>query len=166
MARRFSKNTSAQASKKVKSSPLQVSKLLGKILPDGFQSKTALINQYQQFFNSLDSDAIFQMVKVVSVEADMLTLSLPSAGLVNYLRLHTQQISRDIEHQFGQVMALKIISSPMGAQTEIPHKGLKPAAHFSAEVSDKIKKSAKNIDDDELRQSLLRLADAIRQKDS
>ncbi len=166
MVSRHTKKTPAQARKKGKSSPLQVSRLFGKILPDGFQAKTALINQYQHFFNSLDSDAVFQMVKVVSVEADMLTVSLPSAGLVNYLRMHAQQISKEIEHQFGQVMALKIVTSPMGAQNEMPRSRLKPAAHFSAEVSDKIKISAKNIEDDELKQSLLRLAEAIRQKES
>ncbi len=166
MTRHFSKKTSTQARKKGKSSPLQVSKLFGKILPDDFQSRTALINQYQQFFNSMNSDAVFQMVKVVGVESNTLTLSLPSAGLVNYLRLHTQQISREIEHQFGQVMTLKVISSPTGAQNELPRPRLKPAAHFSAEVSDKIKVSAKNIDDEELQQSLLRLAEAIRHKGS
>jgi hypothetical protein len=166
MVSRYTKKTSSQTRKKGKSSPLQVSRLFGKILPDGFQAKTALINQYQHFFNSLDSDAVFQMVRVVSVEANILTVSLPSAGLVNYLRLHTQQISREIEHQFGQLMALKIISSPTGAQNEMPRPRLKPAPHFSAEVSDKIKISAKGIEDDELKQSLLRLAEAIKQKES
>jgi hypothetical protein len=166
MTRRFYKKSSSRTGKKGNSSPLQVAKLFGKILPDGFQSRTALINQYQQFFNSMDSDAVFQMVKVVSVDANTLTVSLPSAGLVNYLRLHSEQIRREIEHQFGQMMALKIISSPTGAQDQMPRSRLKPAAHFSAEVSDKIKLSAKNIDDEELQQSLLRLAEAIRQKDS
>lgn len=165
MIRRNPKNKPANARKKNKSSPLQVSKLFGKILPEGYQSRTALISQYQHFFDSLDTDAVFQLVKVVSVEANIVTVSLPSAGLVNYLRLHSQQICREIEHQFGQVMALKIISSPEGAQNEQPHPRLKPAPHFSAEVSDKIKTSARNVDDDELRQSLIRLADAIKKKD-
>lgn len=165
MVSRNTKNASTKGVKKSKSSPLQISRLCAKILPEGYQSKTALINQYQHFFNSLDSDAVFQMVKVVSVEANMLTVSLPSAGLVNYLRLHNQQICKEIEHQFGQVMGLKIISSPSGAYNVAARTRLKPAAHFSAEVSDKIKISARGIEDDELKQSLLRLAEAIKQKD-
>jgi hypothetical protein len=165
MVKHNPENKPAKARKKNKSSPLQVSKLFGKILPEGYQSKTALISQYQHFFNSLDTDAVFQMVKVMSIDANMLTVSLPSAALVNYLRLHSQQICREIEHQFGQVMALRIISSPAGAQNEMPRPRLKPAAHFSEEVSDKIKTSAINLDDDELKQSLLRLADAIKKKD-
>jgi hypothetical protein len=150
---------------KGKTSPLRVSTMFSKILPSNYGSKSALISQYQHFFNSLESDAVFQMVKVVNVEDNCLTLSLPSAALVNYLRLHSDEISRQIQYQFGHAMALQISASPSGAQADMPHSKLKPAPHFSSEVSEKIKSSARDVDDDELMQSLMDLADAIRQKE-
>jgi hypothetical protein len=166
MVKRYTKSKSSSTDSQKNKQPAQVSKLFGKILPANYRAKSALIEQYQQFFKSLDSDAVFQMVSVNNVEADCLTLSLPSAALVNYLRLHSKQIQQQIEHQFGQMMEIKIISMPTGAQSQQAHNRIKPAAHFSAQVSDQIKQSAKNIDDDELMQSLIKLADAIRQKDN
>ncbi len=151
---------------KAKSSPTAVAQLFGKILPQNYRSRAALINQYQHFFNALESDAVFQMVKVINVEENVLTLSLPSAALMNYLRLHSQQISSQIEEQFGQLMQLKLTTSPAGAQNEQAHVRLKPAAHFSEQVSEQIKRSAKDVDDEELMQSLVNLADAISRKDT
>ena len=109
-----------------------------------------------------DSDAVFQLVRVLNVDNACLTLSVPSPALINYLRLHSEQISRQIEHQFGRSMALKIVAAPAGAQQTLPRSQLKPAPHFSQEVCDQVTKSANNLEDDELRQSLLSLAKAIK----
>lgn len=165
MAKRYHKSNTAVSGARKNSHPSKLSNLFGKILPDNYRAKSAQIEQFQQFFNSLEGDAVFQMVTVVNVEADCLTLAVPSAVLVNYLRLHSQDIKLQLTHQFGRTLEIKIITMPAGAQAQAPHQRLKPAAHFSAQVCDQIKQSAKNVDDAELMQSLLNLADAIRQKD-
>ena len=161
------KSTSARDNTKAKknSAPRSVAQLCGAILPENFRSRSALISQFQHFFNGLESDAVFQMVKVLNVENNVLTLALPSPALLNYLRLHSQELRVKIEEQFGQVMQLKFTIMPSGSYTFKDQDRLPPATHFSAEVSNKIKRSAQDVDDDELMQSLMDLADAIRRRD-
>jgi len=142
--------------------PVKVSSLFGKLLPQDYRQKSALINQFQHFFDQQKSDAVFQMVKVMNVTEHQLVLAVPSPALVNYLRLHSQQIKAQIAELFGQHLELKIMAQPesLVGDSEPPEKkGLK---HFSESVTRQIKKSSASVDDEELRQAMISLAEAIK----
>lgn len=149
-------------SRRNKHYPVPLSSLFGKVLPENFRQKSATIHQYQQFFNSLESDAVFQMVEVINVTDEHLSLAVPSPSLVNYLRLHSQQLRQQIEEQFGLDLELifKVLPESISPKREI--KKMPSARHFSASVSDQIKKSSSGLDDEELRNAMISLADTIK----
>lgn len=154
------KNNRIRGKKQV---PVPLSSLFSKLLPSDFRQKTATINQYQQFFNSQTSDAVYQMVQVMNVSEDSITLAVPSSALVNYLRLHSLEIRQQISDQFGRVLDLKIVAQPQSMTADGQKNALKPARHFSPSVCDQLKKSAASLDDDELRAALISLSQAIRE---
>lgn len=143
---------------------MPVSSLFSRLLPDEFQRKRATIQQYQQFFYSIDTDAVFQMVEVMNVTADTLTVAVPSSALVNYLRLHSPEIRQQIFEQFHHSLELKIIARPDSMCLEDEKIKLKPAKHFSRSISDQVKKSASMVDDEDLQSALVSLSKAIREE--
>lgn len=145
--------------------PVPVSRLFGKLLPDNFRQKSATIQQYQQFFKSQTSDAVYQMVQVMNVTDDAITLAVPSSALVNYLRLHSAEIRNQILEQFHKSLELKVIADPTSMSPADEKSPLKPAKHFSQSVCDQLKKSAASVDDDELRSALESLSKTIREED-
>lgn len=145
--------------------PVAVSKLFGKLLPDNYRQKTATIHHYQQFFNSQSSDAVFQMVQVMNVNDDCITLAVPSSALVNYLRLHSSEIRQQIFEQFDRMLALNIIAEPQLMSPAEQKNQLPPAKHFSRSVCDQLKKSAASVDDDKLKAALVSLSKTIRNDD-
>jgi hypothetical protein len=145
-----------------KHSPVPVSSLFGKLLPDNFQQKSATIQQYQQFFYSRTGDAIYQMVEVMNVTDSTLTLAVPSPGLVNYLRLHSLDLRQQISEQFGVLLELKIVAQPGSLEPDDQRNALKPARHFSRDVCEKLRKSASSVDDEALRAALISLSRAIK----
>ena len=144
--------------------PVRLSSLFNKALPENFRSRGAEIQHYQAFFESRSGDAVFQMVRVMNVTEDTLSLSVPSPALVNYLRLHTQEIRQQITEQFGKQLELKIVASPDSGSEESSSIKLKPARHFDQQVCDRLQRSAAGVDDDNLRQALIALSKSIRKK--
>ena len=141
---------------------MPVSSLFRKLLPHNFQQKNATIQQYQQFFHSQTGDAVYQMVEVMNVTDSVLTLSVPSPALVNYLRLHSVEIRQQITEQFGIFLDLKIIAQPGSLETGSQKRALKPPRHFSEDVCIKLRKSASSVDDEALRAALISLSKAIK----
>jgi hypothetical protein len=145
--------------------PVKISSLFGKLLPENYRQKNAAISQYQHFFNEQTGDAVFQMVEVTNVTDHQLVLAVPSPALVNYLRLHSQQIKSQLAGLFGQTLDIKIIAQPgsMERQPEInkQHK----LKHFPNSVCAQIEKSASTLEDDELRRAMIALARTIKQGD-
>lgn len=142
-----------------------MSSLFRKLLPDNFRQKNVTIQQYQQFFHSQSSDAVFQMVQVMNVSDDRITLAVPSSALANYLRLHSVEIRQQIAEQFNQSLELKIIAQPESMSPEEKSSKLKPVKHFSQTVCDQVKKSASSVDDDALKAALVSLSKSIREKE-
>jgi sugar-specific transcriptional regulator TrmB len=139
--------------------------LCKRLLPQDYRHKSAEIRRYQLFFQQQSSDAVFQMVEVINVSEREIVLAVPSPVLVNYLRLHMNQIQQQIQEQFGQSPAIKVVAMPdsnIKADADIQRKGVK---HFSNDVSERMQKSVTAIDDDKLREAMQALARAIRKPD-
>ena len=139
-----------------------VRKWFGDVLPPDYARKTSLINQFQAFFHSLQDDPVYACVEVLAVDERQLTLAVPSPGLVNYLRLHTREIGDMIEQQFGCRLQLRMIVQPgaSAAGAESARRG--PARYFAAPVAEQLERSAAAVEDQSLRDALIRLARAIR----
>ena len=141
-----------------------VRNLFGDILPPDYRQRTATINQFQAFFSSLEDDPVYACVEVLSVDHDSLTLAVPSPGLVNYLRLHTREISGMLEQNFGRRFELRMIVQPGAARVGAEHARQRPARHFSDEVSKQVERSANGLEDEALKEALTRLSRSIRER--
>ena len=153
---------SMRSDKRSKHKPVPVSRLFKGLLPDDYRHKQALIGQIQHFFELQSSDAVFQMVQVLNVTDQQLTLAVPSPPLVNYLRLHAEEIKQQLQQQFGLALELKILSQPEAIAAEVEHSELDKPQHFSEAVCSRIEKSATTVDDKALREAMISLARTIK----
>ncbi len=144
--------------------PVKLSSMFGKLLPEDYRHKRAMIDQYQHFFNEQTSDAVFQMVEVMNVTDQYLVLAVPSPALVNYLRLHSLQIKTQIAELFGQNLELKIHAQPGSAIQNASEEHKQGLRHFSEPVTSQIKKSAASVEDEALREAMIALSEAIKNK--
>lgn len=145
--------------KKRKNQPVQVASLFKGVLPEDYLHKRAIVQQYQHFFESQETDAVFQMVQVTNVTDQYLVVTLPNAALSSYLRLHSGQIRQLIIENFGVSLELKISTRPA---VEKPHSkpafnhGLIPEiSHSSCE---QIVNAADYVEDEELKNALKSLS--------
>ena len=141
--------------------PVQVARLFKGLLPEDYAQKRALIQQYQQFFESQESDAVFQMVKVTNVTDDYLNVTLPNAALSSYLRLHGEQIRQSILESFGVELTLKISTRPESfTQTEQKHNE-DWLPEISRSSCDQIVNAAEYVEGDELKDALKSLSKTL-----
>ena len=138
---------------------LPVSELFKRHLPQGFSRKRAQIEQFQAFFATRDSDAVFQMVTVNNVTATELSLTLPGAALASYLRLHAEQLREEILEMFGVELSIKISTRPdaQSAAHDANRKKLL-AADISSASCDQMTSSADFVDDERLKNALKSLS--------
>lgn len=138
--------------------PVQVSRLFKGLLPENFPQKRAQIQQYQHFFESIESDAVFQMVRVNNVTHEFVSITLPNAALSSYLRLHSQQIKQLIQQYFGVDLDLKISTRPDTSQPEQEkhHKDWLP--DISQSSCAQINTAAEHVEGEALKQALQSLS--------
>lgn len=141
--------------------PVPVSELFRNHLPQGFVQKRAQIEQFQSFFATRESDAVFQMVTVSNVSATELSLTMPGAALASYLRLHTEQLRAEIYEMFGVELNIKISSRPEApALDSHPHK--KPlAADISSASCAQMTAGAEFVQDERLKNALKSLSQTL-----
>ncbi len=135
--------------------------MFGDLLPPDYASKRAEIDQLQMFFNTQQSDAVFQMVTVLNVTDDYLHVSLPNATLSAYLRLHTEQIRQMLKDYFQLDVALKISTQPEAAHAETSRSQSDFGADISPATSEKMQKMAQDIDDETLRKAMQSLSKTL-----
>jgi len=141
---------------------LPVSELFKQHLPQDFSRKRAQIEQFQAFFATRDSDAVFQMVTVNNVTASELSLTLPSAALASYLRLHAEQLRQQIREMFGVELSIKISTRPdVQSAAHDGNRKKRLAADISSASCDQMTSSAEFVDDERLRNALKSLSKTL-----
>lgn len=141
--------------------PVRLSALIRGVLPAEYQSRDASIQQLQAFFDTHAADAVFSMVRVINVTESTLTLAVPSPALVNYLRLHTQELREQIAEQFGRDLSLKIVAQPDAMRTGQSKPARQPLHRVDDAISEQINRSAATVEDETLREALLKLSRSI-----
>ncbi len=140
--------------------PVQIARLLKNQLPEEFALKRGLLLQYQQFFLSQESDAIFKMVKVTNVTDQFLHVTVPNSALSAYLRLHSDQIRQLILQNFGVTLTLKISTQPESSTTA-DHKHNDWLPEISQASCDQIVNAADYVDDEGLSNALKSLSKTL-----
>ena len=102
------------------------------------------------------------MVTVVNVDPEEVTLSLPSAALANYLRLHLPGLNQEIAHQFGVSPKIHVLTRPQNRVVDNPAANSGQPRRRDNPVSEKARlrvgSTAGLVDDEELGAALNRLA--------
>ncbi len=138
--------------------PVQVARLFKGLLPEGYMQKRSQIQQYQHFFESQDSDPIFQMVRVTNVTDQYINVTLANSALSSYLRLHGDQIRQLILQNFGVELTLKISTQPESfKQPEQKHKE-DWLPEISKACCEQITDAADYVEDDDLKNALKSLS--------
>ena len=141
--------------------PVQVASLFKGLLPEGYLQKNAQIQQYQYFFESQESDAVFQMVKVTNVTDQYLNVTLPNATLSSYLRLHGEQIRQLVMENFGVDLILKISTRPE-ISNQLEDREIQDwLPDISRSSCDQITNAADYVEDDDLKNALKSLSKTL-----
>ncbi len=141
--------------------PVQVAKLFKSLLPEGYAQKRAEIQQFQHFFESQQSDAVFQMVQVTNVTDQQLSVSLPNAALSSYLRLHSEQIHQLIKENFAVDLILNISTRPDLLNQHEPEVKQDWLPEISKSSCDQITHAADFVEDEALKEALKSLSKTL-----
>ncbi len=134
------------------------------ILPRDFSRQRVLIEQYQQFFNQLDSEVFFQAVRVQHVGEEELSVALPSPAYANRLRQHQPALEQALAEQFGRRLRLRIRVDPSLMTPPDKPQHMPPPRLPSEQTRQRIASSARSLEDEELSRALHRLAETLGKK--
>jgi len=138
-----------------------LSSLFEGILPRDFARQRVLIEQYQQFFNHLDSGPAFQAVRVQHVGEDELSVALPSPAYATWLRQHQQALEQALAEQFGRRLRLRIMTDPALMTPLAEAERMPPPRPVSEETRRRIASSARSLEDEDLSRAMSRLAESL-----
>ena len=139
-----------------------VGRLFADLLPEDFTRQRVLIEQYQQFFNQLESDPVLSAVRVLHVGEPVLSLAVPSPAHGTWLRQHRRELEQALSEQFGKPCELRVRVDPAMMTPTKPPPRVTPAQPVSVQTVERIERSARSLGDDALGQSMRRLAESLK----
>lgn len=142
----------------------RVSSYIARLLPANFGQQRSLILQFQHFFDSLPGDAVYQLVRVLNVTDQYLHVALPNSALSAYLRLHGEQILRQVKKSFGLTLQLKISTRPDLVTPSTVQSAKPELPEVSADSCKQIRSSAGAIEDEALSDALQSLSETLSKK--
>ncbi len=139
-----------------------VGSLFADLLPEDFTRQRVLIEQYQQFFNQLESDPVLSAVRVLHVGEPVLSLAVPSPAQGGWLRQHRRELEQALSEQFGKHHELNVRVDPAMMTPAKPAPRMTAAQPVSEQTVERIERSARSLGDDALGQAMRRLAESLK----
>ncbi len=134
------------------------------ILPDNFKQVSKQTLAIQQFLMEHLPEPVNQQVSVINFSQEEIVVVASSPQVANYLRLYVTEIQQQIQETFQLSQKLTIRTAPESLlNIDSPPETGKPSK-VSSETAENINRSAGWIEDENLRQSLESLADALKGK--
>ena len=101
-------------------------------------------------------------VTLLTADDQEIHVAADSPPLANYLRLYRAEIELQLNEAFGRPRRLQIRTMPAAATRLAPVAAPPPPRPVGAAALEALERSARCVEDDALRESLLALARAIR----
>jgi len=132
------------------------------VLPDNFKQVSGQTQAIQQFLIEHLPEPINRQVCVINISPEEIVVAVASSQLANYLRLYGVEIQQQIQESFHLTQKLKIRTAPESLlKIESPPNPGKPL-EVSDETVDALNRGAGWIEDENLKQSLESLANALK----
>lgn len=139
----------------------KIDRLCQSVLPPEFTRVRTQLAEIQHFFEQNLPEPLNKAVTVLTINPEEIVIAANSPLVVNHLRLHSAEIRQQLREAFKLEQTLRFRTIP----DSLLH--LQNSAHIgaprqvTAESIEAIKRSAKWIEDEELRAALLSLADSL-----
>ena len=134
------------------------------VLPDNFEQVSRQTLEIQQFLMEHLPEPINQQVSVINFSSEEIVVTASSSQVANYLRLYVAEVQQQIQETFQLSQKLTIRTAPESLlNIDSPSESGKPS-RVSSETAAAISRSAGWIEDENLKQSLEALADALKGK--
>jgi hypothetical protein len=138
-----------------------ISTLCQSVLPDEFEQVRRQLPEIQRFLEENLPEAVKDSVTVLAVNAEQIVIAAKTPVVANYLRLHSPEIQQQLRETFQLQQSLKFRSIPDDLLHPRAQVSLQAARKVSEESVAAIRRNAGWIEDDDLRQALLSLADSL-----
>ena len=138
-----------------------ISRLCQSVLPAEFEQARRLLPQIQTFLEQNLPEAVRQSVTVLTVTDAQIVLAANTPMVANYLRLHSVEIQQQLRETLQLQQPIKFRTVPDALLQPRENKPLQAARKVSDESVAAIRLNAGWIEDDDLRQALLSLADSL-----
>jgi hypothetical protein len=140
----------------------KLGQLCQSILPAEFDQLSRLSPKIQKFLEENLPETVSQSVTLLIISQQEIVIAGNSPMVANYLRLHSSEIQQQIRETFNMEQPLKFCSMPDSllkpGSRDIP---VKPESVSPAAI-ESIASNAEWIEDENLKQALLSLAESLR----
>jgi hypothetical protein len=131
-------------------------------LPENFSRVRGQTRAIQKFLREHLPEPMNQQVSVINCSDDEINIAVSDPQIANYLRLYVTEIQQQIHESLNMKQILKIRAMP----DSLLKVGTRPQpskpTRVAKETADAISKNANWIEDEDLRKSLLSLANLLK----
>ncbi len=140
----------------------QISRLCRSVLPAEFEQVTRLGPGIQRFLEQNLPEAVNQSVTLLTINQDEIVVAANSPMVANYLRLHSKEIEQQLHETFKLEQALKFRTIPDSLLKLDNNEYQRQPGQVSAESIEAITRSAEWIEDEQLKEAMLSLAESLK----
>ncbi len=143
----------------------KIGSLCESVLPAGFGRVKRLGARIQQFLEQNLPEPLNRTVTLLTVDDDEIVIAASTPVVANYLRLHQAELQQQLREGLGLEQALRFRSLP---DSLLRTEHAEPRRRAPRQVSDEsiaaLERNAQWIEDEDLRASLLELAQSLKRE--
>ena len=139
----------------------KLDKLCQAVLPDNFEQVKRWVPELQRFLEENLPEPVNRCVTLLTINREEIVLSANSPAVASYLRMHSREIGQQLSETFQFEQQIRICTLPDSMLRLNDPVSRPPPREASAASVDAIRRNAEWIEDDELRASMLALADSM-----
>ena len=139
----------------------KLDKLCQAVLPAGFEQVKRRVPEIQRFLDENLPEPVNRCVTLLTLNREEIVLSANSPAVASYLRMHSREIEQQLSETFQFKQRVRICTLPDSMLRLDDPVSRPPPREVSTASVDAIRRNAKWIEDDELRASMLALADSL-----
>ena len=140
----------------------KISRLCQSVLPADFEQVKRQAPGLQHFLEENLPEAVQQSVTVLTINQNEIVIAANSPMVANYLRLHSKELQQQLRETFNFEQTLKFRTVPDSLLKIERPEHLRPPRQVSAESVEALKRSAQWIEDEDLKASILSLAESLK----
>lgn len=144
----------------------RVDKLCRAVLPEGFEEVRRKLPEIQRFLEENLPSQVNRSVTLLTLDQNEIVIAGSTPIVTNYLRLHAREIQQQLRETFGLEQMLRfrslpdsLLEPPSGSQVRRPQA-------VDAQSIEALRRNAQWIEDENLREAILSLANSLPQEDA